>query len=66
VRYSFTSSGKIAIEGKDEIKRRGLPSPDKADAFVLTFASDAVAGMYGSSGSGKWSQPLRRNLVRVA
>jgi len=66
VRYSFTSNGKIAIEGKDEIKRRGLPSPDKADAFVLTFASDAVMGMYGSTGSSKWSQPLRRNLSRVA
>jgi hypothetical protein len=66
VRYSFTSNGKIAIEGKDEIRRRGLPSPDKADAFVLTFASDAIAGMYGSTGSSKWSQPLRRNLVRVA
>jgi phage terminase large subunit len=66
VRYSFTSNGKIQIEGKDEIRRRGLPSPDKADAFVLTFASDAIAGMYGSSGSNKWSQPLRRNLSRVA
>lgn len=66
VRYSFTSNGKIQIEGKDEIKKRGLPSPDKADAFVLTFASDAIAGMYGSSASSKWSQPLRRNLSRVA
>ena len=66
VRYSFTSNGKIQIEGKDEIRRRGLPSPDKADAFVLTFASDAIAGMYGSAGSNKWSQPLRRNLSRVA
>jgi hypothetical protein len=66
VRYSFTSNGKIAIEGKDEIRKRGLPSPDKADAFVLTFASDAIAGMYGSAASSKWSQPLRRNLSRVA
>jgi len=66
VRYSFTSSGKIQIEGKDEIRKRGLPSPDRADAFCLTFASDAVVGMYGSSMSGKWSQPLRRNLPRVA
>ena len=39
---------------------------EQADAFVLTFASDAVMGMYGSSSSSKWSQPLRRNLVRVA
>jgi hypothetical protein len=66
VRYTFTSNGKIAIEGKDEIKKRGLPSPDKADAFVLTFASDAVAGMFGSAASSKWSQPLRRNLSRTA
>jgi hypothetical protein len=66
VRYSFTSSGKIQIEGKDEIRKRGLPSPDRADAFCLTFASDAVVGMYGSSMSGKWSQPLRRNLPRIA
>lgn len=66
VRYSFTSGGKIQIEGKDEIRKRGLPSPDKADAFVLTFASDAIAGLYGSAGGNKWSQPLRRNLSRVA
>ena len=66
VRYSFTSSGKIQIEGKDEIRKRGLPSPDRADAFCLTFASDAVVGMYGSAASSKWSQPLRRNLPRVA
>jgi antitoxin component of MazEF toxin-antitoxin module len=66
VRYSFTSNGKIQIEGKDELKKRGLPSPDRADAFCLTFASDAVIGMYGSAASTKWNQPLRRNLPRVA
>jgi phage terminase large subunit len=66
VRYSFTSNGKIQIEGKDEIRKRGLPSPDRADAFCLTFASDAVIGMYGSAGSVKWNKPLRRNLPRVA
>lgn len=66
VRYSFTSSGKIQIEGKDEIRKRGLASPDRADAFCLTFASDAVAGAFGSSVSGKWNQPLRRNIPRVA
>ncbi len=29
---------KIKLESKDEIKSRGLPSPDHADAFVLTFS----------------------------
>ena len=66
VRYSFTSNGKVQIEGKDEIRKRGLPSPDKADAFVLTFAGDAAIGMYGSAAGNKWNQPLRRNLARVA
>jgi hypothetical protein len=66
VRYSFTSNGKIQIEGKDELKKRGMSSPDRADAFCLTFASDAVIGMYGSAASTKWNQPLRRNLPRVA
>ena len=66
VRYFFTSNGKIQIESKDDIRKRGLKSPDKADSFVLTFASDATIGMFGSAVSSKWSQPLRRNLSRVA
>jgi hypothetical protein len=66
VRYSFTSNGKIQIEGKDEIRKRGLPSPDRGDAFCLTFAGDAVIGAYGSSVSSKWNQPLRRNIPRLA
>ena len=66
VRYSFTSNGKIQIEGKDEIRKRGLASPDRGDAFCLTFASDAVIGAYGSSSSNKWNQPLRRNIPRLA
>ena len=42
VRYSYLSSGKLKIESKNETKKRGRPSPDVADAFVLTFASRAV------------------------
>jgi len=38
VRYGIKSDGKIKVESKDEMKKRGLPSPDVADAFVLTFA----------------------------
>lgn len=36
--YGFTSSGKLVVESKDEMKVRGTVSPDLADAFVLTFA----------------------------
>ncbi len=38
VKYNFTSTGKIKVEGKEDMQRRGLRSPDYADAFVLTFA----------------------------
>jgi hypothetical protein len=37
IRYKRTSKGKILIESKDDMKRRGLPSPDEADALMLAF-----------------------------
>jgi hypothetical protein len=36
--YTFTSSGKVCVESKDEMKERGMKSPDLADAFLLTLA----------------------------
>ena len=38
VRYSYLSTGKIKVEGKEEMQKRGVDSPDEADAFILTFA----------------------------
>ncbi len=37
-RYKITARGKIKIESKDEMKKRGVDSPDIADAHNLTFA----------------------------
>ncbi|GIN89860.1 hypothetical protein J22TS1_09110 [Siminovitchia terrae] len=37
-KYRVTSKGKIQLESKDEMKTRGLRSPDRADALVLAFA----------------------------
>lgn len=36
--YKFTASDKIQLESKDDLKARGLPSPDLGDALALTFA----------------------------
>ncbi len=33
------ASGKLALESKDDMRKRGLPSPDLADALALTFAA---------------------------
>lgn len=35
-KYFLTSSGKIELESKKEMKKRGLDSPDRADALALS------------------------------
>lgn len=36
--YKFDSQDRVVLESKDELKARGLPSPDLGDALALTFA----------------------------
>lgn len=36
--YRFDTQDRVALESKDDIKARGLPSPDLGDALALTFA----------------------------
>ena len=40
--YSFSAAGKMVLESKDDIKKRGLRSPDLSDALALTFAMPVV------------------------
>jgi hypothetical protein len=47
--YRMTSSGKVQIEGKEELKARGLPSPDLADAFCLAIYARSRARRRTSS-----------------
>jgi len=41
--FKILSDGKIAIEKKEDMKKRGLPSPNIADAHILTFAQPVAA-----------------------
>jgi hypothetical protein len=56
LKYKRTSSGKIQIESKEELKRRGKPSPDEADAVMLAFVvppdpePERVFGVWGTPG----------------
>jgi len=36
--YWYDSAGRVQLEPKDDIKKRGLPSPDLGDALAVTFA----------------------------
>jgi hypothetical protein len=64
-RYSFTSAGKLKVESKAEMKKRGIRSPDVADALALTFAGDAAVAAGSTSYRTDWKTPLRRNLKGV-
>jgi len=64
-RYTFNSSGKLRVESKEEMKKRGLASPDLADACILTLAGEAAVGIYGSASGSTWTKPLKRLLKGV-
>jgi hypothetical protein len=53
IRFKRTSSGKIQIEGKDEMKKRGISSPDDADAMMLAALSSSLI-----------PKPIRKRKVR--
>jgi hypothetical protein len=42
IKYKFNHKGQILLESKEDIKKRGLPSPDAFDSLALTFAKNAV------------------------
>lgn len=58
VRYKYTSSGKVQLESKAEMEKRGVQSPDVADALMLTFAGSAGRALYGRAGGSKSSEPI--------
>lgn len=65
-KYKFRpGSGKILVESKDDMKKRGMRSPDLADAFVLTFATDAMTLVHGRQGSSSWKKKIGRALKEL-
>ena len=70
--FDFTSSGKITkfkLEGKKELRKRGVESPDRADGLALTFAAPVLhhMGLMQSITGGRpsqWEQSARTNKIR--
>jgi phage terminase large subunit-like protein len=46
LKYKYNSRGQIVIESKDDMRKRGLPSPDHADAAILTAIAPAGADLF--------------------
>ena len=38
VQFKYTSRGQILIESKDDLRKRGQPSPDRGDTMMLAYA----------------------------
>jgi hypothetical protein len=64
-RFEYQSSGKIKVESKDDMKKRGVASPNKADAFLLTLAGQSVSAIRGSQSSVSWTTPLKRHIAGI-
>ncbi|MEF2073496.1 hypothetical protein [Consotaella aegiceratis] len=47
VKWGKNDRGKIVIEKKEALARRGIASPDHADALMLTFAEPKLGFVYG-------------------
>ena len=52
IKYKITSKGPIAVETKDEMRKRGVPSPDRADALAYAFTNMVAAEVDVSSHMG--------------
>jgi hypothetical protein len=61
VKFKILSSGKIQVESKDEMKRRGLKSPNRADSFNLTCARTAAIAS-GRTRSGQRRKSINERL----
>lgn len=59
------STGKLLVEPKASLKKRGLKSPNLADALVLTFAANVAIISSGRRGGGAFGRPIRRSLAVV-
>lgn len=51
LRYVYTRRGQIQIESKDDMRKRGMPSPDRADAAMLACNEPIANGVSDSIGA---------------
>lgn len=64
IKWKSDSRGRIGIESKDDMKKRGLPSPDRADAAVMAYAKPPYVPLpdTGASVPGITDDLLERSL----
>lgn len=56
IRYRHDARGRVVIESKDEARKRGVRSPDRAEALMLAFAParHVIAAPIGGTTASTW------------
>ncbi len=65
LRYDISSSGQVRLEGKPEMRRRGMPSPDKADALALAFLVPPSLGIWTGAEPFLRDPPPRPHIIGI-
>jgi hypothetical protein len=47
LRYQHNARGQVVIESKEEARKRGVRSPDRAEAVMLAFAPEIPREVHG-------------------
>jgi|SRR4029450_13651441 hypothetical protein len=58
IKWKMTSKGQGQVEPKDDMRKRGVPSPDRADALVYAFAYVDLSEVDAESHAGKASPEI--------
>lgn len=66
-RKDYTSTGRLLAESKAKMKERGVKSPNRADAFLLTLAVESATAAAGNSikKPHAWGSPLLRKIKGI-
>ena len=59
-RSRVTGEGKLGVEAKRELGRRGLPSPDRADAVCGAWCCRGVTGPARANLFAEWREHFER------
>ena len=49
IKWTIGSRGRTKIESKDDMRKQGLPSPDRADTLAMVMPRRATAGIASTS-----------------
>ena len=56
----INTRGKLQLESKDDMKDRGLPSPNYGDALALTFAFPVIPNRFSAMRTAKKQGKIRK------